>query len=48
MKQVHIIGFRGVGIRPECQNENGLILLGHVGLAFEGHEKQILGFHPTP
>jgi hypothetical protein len=48
MKQIYLIGFRGVGIRPQYQNENGLILLGHVGFAFEDNRKQILGFHPTP
>jgi hypothetical protein len=47
MKQVYLIGFRGVGIHPQYQQEHGLILLGHVGLAFEDNPKQIVGFHPT-
>lgn len=47
MKRVFLIGFQGAGIRPRYQQEHGLILLGHVGLAFEGTPHQILGFHPT-
>jgi hypothetical protein len=47
MKTIYLIGFQGTGIRPQYQNENGLILLGHVGLAFEDNRQQILGFHPT-
>jgi hypothetical protein len=47
MKTIYLIGFRGAGIRPQYQDEDGLILLGHVGIAFEGKLKQILGFHPT-
>lgn len=48
MRRVHLIGFQGVGIRPKYQNEHGLILLGHVGIAFDDSSQQILGFHPTP
>jgi hypothetical protein len=44
---VYLIGFQGVGIRPQYQQEHGLILLGHVGIAFAGNLQQILGFHPT-
>jgi hypothetical protein len=49
MKKVYVIGFLGLGIRdPRYQTEPGLIKVGHVGIAFEGHEEQILGFHPSP
>ncbi|MCI0713426.1 MAG: hypothetical protein L0154_24935 [Chloroflexi bacterium] len=48
MKTVSIIGFLGTGIRDvRYQQEQGLIQLGHVGLAFEGVDDLILGFHPS-
>lgn len=47
MKTIYLIGFRGAGIRPQYQEEDGLILLGHVGIMFEDNREQILDFHPT-
>jgi hypothetical protein len=49
MKSVYLIGFVGVGMRDNrYKQEHGLIIMGHVGIAFEGRKNQILGFHPTP
>ena len=47
MKTIYLIGFRGAGIRPQYKEEDGLILLGHVGIMFQDNREQILGFHPT-
>lgn len=49
MKKIYLIGFRGTGFREtKFSNEPALIRAGHVAIAFEGFEDQILGFHPTP
>jgi hypothetical protein len=49
MKKVYLIGFRGTGFRDaKFRGEPALIRAGHVGIAFEGAEDRILGFHPTP
>lgn len=49
MKTIYLIGFRGTGFRDhKYSNEPALIRAGHVGIAFEGDEMQIYGFHPTP
>ena len=49
MKNVYLIGFRGTGFRDEqYAHEAALIRAGHVGIAFEGEEMLIYGFHPTP
>jgi hypothetical protein len=46
MKSVYLIGFVGVGLRDSrYHQEHGLIILGHVGMSFEGNRQQILGFH---
>lgn len=48
MKHIHLIGFQGTGHRDaRYLNESGLILVGHVGFAFEGETHIIFGFHPT-
>lgn len=48
MKKIYLIGFRGTGFRDARFNqEPALIRAGHVGFAFEGEPKRILGFHPT-
>jgi hypothetical protein len=48
MKTIYLIGFRGTSFRVEpFRNESLLIRAGHVGLAFEGDEARIFGFHPT-
>jgi hypothetical protein len=48
MKKVYLIGFRGTGFREEqFKNEPALIRAGHVGIAFEGDEENVIGFHPT-
>jgi hypothetical protein len=49
MKKIYLIGFRGTGFRDtRYAKEPALIRGGHVGIAFEGDEARILGFHPTP
>lgn len=49
MKRISLIGFEGTGFRnPRYQGEPGLIRAGHVGIAFEGEDRQIYGFHPSP
>lgn len=49
MKIIYLIGFRGTGFRDSrFRAEPTLIQAGHVGMAFEGDEDRILGFHPTP
>ena len=48
MKHIYLIGFQGTGHRDtRYVNEAGLILVGHVGFAFEGEPHIIFGFHPT-
>jgi hypothetical protein len=48
MKKIYLIGFRGTGFRDtKFRGEPALIRAGHVAIAFEGAEEQILGFHPT-
>jgi hypothetical protein len=48
MRKIYLIGFRGTGFRDKnFSNEPTLIRAGHVGIAFEGFEESILGFHPT-
>jgi hypothetical protein len=49
MKQVYLVGFRGTGFRDSrFIDQDPLIRAGHVGIAFEGYEGRIIGFHPTP
>ena len=49
MKKIYLIGFRGTGFRDmKFSHEPALIRAGHVAIAFEGFEENILGFHPTP
>ena len=49
MKKIYLIGFRGTGFRDaKFSREPALIRAGHVAIAFEEAEDQILGFHPTP
>ena len=48
MKNVYLIGFRGTGFRDQKYAQApALLRAGHVGLAFEGSEALIIGFHPT-
>jgi hypothetical protein len=48
MKTIYLIGFQGKSFRDErYKQENALIRAGHVGIAFEGYEGSIIGFHPT-
>lgn len=49
MPKVHLIGFRGAGLRSDrFKAEPLLIRVGHVGWAFEGDPtRRIYGFHPT-
>jgi hypothetical protein len=48
MKQIYIIGFRGTSFRDaKYKSEHPLIRAGHVGIAFEGEEEIIYGFHPS-
>ena len=48
MKHIHLIGFQGTGHRDQRYlSESGLILVGHVGFAFEEQTGSIFGFHPT-
>lgn len=48
MKKIYLIAFRGTGFRDaRFRGEPVLIRAGHVGIAFEGAEDEILGFHPT-
>jgi hypothetical protein len=48
MKKVYLIGFLGTGYRQEkYAGEPSLIHVGHVGIAFEGDEMRIYGFHPV-
>lgn len=47
-KKVYLIGFRGTGFSDDrYTQEPALVRAGHIGLAFEGAEFLILGFHPT-
>lgn len=48
MKKIYLVGFRGTGFRDkQFRQEPTLVRAGHVAIAFEGFEEQILGFHPT-
>ena len=47
MKRIYILGFRGKGIRDHRFDNEPLISAGHVGIAFEGYDGSIIGFHPT-
>jgi hypothetical protein len=48
MKNVYLIGFRGLGLRLDrFKSEHLLIRVGHVGFSFEGNEGSVFGFHPT-